>query len=189
MAKKTTTVDKDAIFQISVNTKLGEFEGNLGDDLKIDVNDLTASYMDQPGKYAWWAILAAQARAKSDRIKSEIDNLKDYMGKTLIGELDAEIRAQLEYEGEKVTETKVERLIYQNEKYIERSEQLQQLRLSYAEANGEATILESARDSLDQRKDMLISLGAQLRSEGSNTELGVRKEQAKQILKNKKMAD
>ena len=66
-------------------------------------------------------------------------------------------------------------------------EKLKRLRIEYAEANGEAAILEAAKDAMDQRKDMLISLGAQLRSEGNNADLSVKKEQVKEMLRKKKV--
>ena len=88
--------------------------------------------------------------------------------------------------GEKVTESKVEKLIYQHTSHVEALEELATLRLELAKAVADAVTLRAAKDAMEQRKDMLISLGAHLRDEGSNTELSIKKERAKEILRNKR---
>ena len=87
---------------------------DLNEDLRINADDINESYIDQPSKFAWWAVLAAQARAKADRIKSAIEKQDEYIRKILTGELDAEVRKNLELDGEKVTEGKVTNGIYKN---------------------------------------------------------------------------
>lgn len=175
--------DRDlSILNIEVKLRTGVYQGDLAEDLKINIDNLSESYIDQPGKYAWWASLAAQARAIADKIKAEVDNKEDYVRKSLRGELDAKVRKGLELDGEKITETKVENAIYSHPAYREGMEELQDLRIKYAQANENAVLLESARAALDQRKDMLISLGAQLRSDYNNTSISIKKENAKQVL-------
>ena len=71
---------------------------DLNEDLRINADDINESYIDQPSKFAWWAVLAAQARAKADRIKSAIEKQDEYIRKILTGELDAEVRKNLELE-------------------------------------------------------------------------------------------
>ena len=151
---------------------------DLNEDLRINADDINESYIDQTSKFAWWAVLAAQARAKADRIKSAIEKQDEYIRKILTGELDAEVRKNLELDGEKVTEGKVTNGIYKNERYIEEMNKLHNLRDEYVEANEDACILEAAKDALNQRKEMLISLGAQMRTDMSNTELTMKKKVA-----------
>lgn len=171
-----------SILEIEVTTKLGTYEGDLRADLMIDVEDLTSSYLDQPGKFAWWATLSAQARAIAERKKSDWEARKDYINKTLMGELDAEVRDELTDIGEKITEKKVENAIYTHPKYQAAIVELKELRDEFLRASEQAQLLEVARESMDQRKDMLISIGAQLRAEGSNTELAIRKREAQEVL-------
>lgn len=154
------------------------YSQDLNEDLRINSSDINESYIDQPSKFAWWAVLAAQARAKADRIKSAIEKQDEYIRKILTGELDAEVRKNLELDGEKVTEGKVTNGIYQHERYIEEMDKLHNLRDEYVEANEDACILEAAKDALNQRKEMLISLGAQMRIDMSNTELTMKKKVA-----------
>ena len=171
MIKDTT------ILELTVNTKSGAYDLDLAEDLKINKTDLSESYMDQPAKFAWYAVLAAQARAQADALKNKIEQKEDYIRKILRGKLDAEVRKQLELDGEKVTEGKVENGINCHPKYAEALEELHELRDKYVEVNENASILETAKEALNQRKDMLISLGAQMRADMSNIELSMKKQE------------
>lgn len=164
--------------RLTVEMSGKKYEQDLNEDLRINSDDINESYIDQPSKFAWWAVLAAQARAKADRIKSAIEKQDEYMRKILTGELDAEVRKRLELDGEKITEGKVTNGIYKDERYIEEMNKLHNLRDEYVEANEDACILESAKEALNQRKEMLISLGAQLRTDLSNVELSMKKKVA-----------
>lgn len=172
--------------ELTVSMSGKQYTQDLAADLKINVDDINESYVDQPSKYAWWAVLAAQARAKADRIKSAIDKQDEYIRKTLTGELDAKVREELELDGEKVTESKVTNGIYKHAQYVEELAKLHALRDEYVEANEDASILEAAKDAMNQRKEMLISLGAQLRVDMSNVELSMKKRQAADIVGAKK---
>ena len=68
-------------------------------------------------------------------------------------------------DGEKVTETKVTNAIYTHPEYISRKSKLAELQDKFSEADQQARLLEVGRDTMNQRKEMLISLGAQLRND------------------------
>lgn len=138
---------------------------DLSQDMLIDVSNINKSYVDQPSKYAYWATLAALARSKANKIKQQMDREQDYMKTTLTGILDSKVRTQLELDGEKITETKVTNAIYTNPEYIAYKTKIDELNKQYLEADEQARLLEVGRTTLDQRKEMLISLGAQLRSD------------------------
>lgn len=177
-------MDKDMeILTFTVKTKKSENDVSLAEDLKIS-DDINQDFCEQPAKFAWWSVVAAQAQALVDKKKLEIDKQEDYLKKTLIGELDTEIRQELEMNGEKVTETKVTNGIYCHERYVEHLNILYELQEEYQELKEKAIILGIAKDAMVQRKDMLISLGAQLRTEGVGTsELIVKTQQANEIIK------
>lgn len=161
--------DKDlSILEVKVKLPQNAYTLNLAEDSKIDVNDLNQGFIEQPTIFAWYAVLAALAKSNVTCLKREIEKQDDYIKKTLIGTLDGKVRKQLEIDGEKITETKVERAIYADPEYIANVEKLSDLkdRLTVAEEN--SAILDVAKDTMIQRKDMLISLGAQVRSEYDN---------------------
>ena len=182
-------IQDTSILELTVNTKSGMYDLDLAEDLRINKTDLSESYMDQPAKFAWYAVLAAQARAQADDLKNKIEQKEDYIKKILRGKLDAEVRKQLELDGERVTEGKVENGINCHPKYVEALEELHRLRDDYVEANENASILETAKEALNQRKDMLISLGAQMRADMSNIELSMKKQEMVDKANQEKVSD
>ena len=173
------------ILDIEVKTKTSINQMNLAEDLVINTADINESFCDQPSKYAWWATVAAQSKALLEKKKSEVTKMDDYLKKTLIGELDSEVRMSLEMNGEKITEAKVLNSIYTHKKYLETQENLYALKDELNELQHNYNILEIAKDSFNQRKDMLISLGAQLRAEGDNISLSI-KNSANEIIRKSK---
>lgn len=181
--------DRDMeIFKIEVRTKKSKDVLNLAEDLRIDEYNLNEAFCNQPSLYAYWATVASQARALADRAKLEVDKHEDYMRKTLVGILDVEVRRELEMNGEKVTESKVTNEIYCHEDYLAAQTQLYELKEKYLDANETAVTLEIARDAMNQRKDALISLGAQMRNDASNLELTIKKQQAKEVISKSKQS-
>lgn len=175
--------DRDmTILEITVRTKTSENVIDLAEDLKIDVDNINEAFIDQPCKYAYWATVAAQAKTLADRKKLEVEKQEDYLKKTLIGELDIEVRRDLELEGEKITESKVTNSIFAHDRYKEESEKLYKLKAELVELQAQVATLEAAREAMDQRKDSLISLGAQLRTDGGNADLTIKKQQANEII-------
>jgi len=181
-----------SILQIKVITSLGEFEGDLQGDLVINEGNLTESFVDQPGKYAWYAVLSSSSEATVEELKYSIDAKRDYINKTLYGKLDTKVREDLDEEGEKVTETKVTSRIYQEVEYINETAILNDLRAKYIEAVKTYGLLKAAREAMIHRKDMLVSLGAYKRAGIDNNELFIKSEEitdkeerVKKVLSNK----
>ena len=176
-------MDRDwSILSVEVKTKRTTDVMNLADDLAIDEGNINEAFINQPALYAWWATVAAQARAISDHSKLDVERQEDYIKKTLMGELDTKVRQELDMNGEKITESKVEKAIYASEEYKAANEELFALKEKYLNDSETAITLEIARDSMNQRKDALISLGAQLRNESDNSDLSIRKQAAKDIV-------
>lgn len=162
-------ISKDlSILELTVNLSQNVYNLDLAEDSKIDVNNLNQGFIEQPTIFAWYATLAAIAKSKVTKLKREVEKQDEYIRKTLIGTMDGKIRKQLEIDGEKVTETKVTNAIYADVEYISNVNKLNSLKDELTEAEEQSAILEVARETMIQRKDMLISLGAQVRSEYDN---------------------
>lgn len=157
-----------SILNITVKTKTSENTVDLGEDLKINISDINQDFCEQPAKFAWWATVAAQAQSLVDRKRLDVDRQDDYIRKTLVGELDTEVRNEMEMNGEKATEAKVSSRIYSHDKYQAEVNKLYMWREELLELQLQAARLNAAKDAMVQRKDALISLGAQLRLEGNN---------------------
>ena len=171
------------ILEITVKTKSSETTLDLAKDLQIDPMNINEAFCEQPAKFAWWATVAAQAKALVEKKKAEIEQTEEYLKKTLVGELDAEVRTALEMNGEKVTEGKVTNGIYAHPRYQETQKRVFDLRAELLDLQQKYAVLDIAKESMNQRKDMLISLGAQLRLEGNNSELVLLKEKAAKTIK------
>ncbi len=162
------------ILEITVKTKNSENCINLAKDLVIDTININEAFCEQPAKFAWWATVAMQAKSLVDHKKLELEKMEDYLKKTLVGELDSEVRTSLEMNGEKVTESKVTNGIYIHDKYKATQERIYKLKDELLELQKKFAVLDIAKESMNQRKDMLISLGAQLRLEGGNLDLAIK---------------
>ena len=161
------------ILNIEVRTKMSTDELNLSEDLKIDVHDINKEFCEQPALYAYWATVATQAKSLYEKKKLEVEKKEDYIRKTLVGTLDVTVRHELEMNGEKITEQKVLNGIYSSTEYRDEMSNLYELKEELLELQSQLSVLDIARESMNQRKDMLISLGAQLRQEGNNLDLTI----------------
>ena len=158
--------DKDmSVLTMEVKLSSETVSLDLSQDMVINVANINESYIDQPAKFAYWATLATLARSKANKIKRELDREQDYIKTTLTGSLDSKVRAQLEIDGEKVTETKVTNGIFTHPEYISYKAKIADKQREYDEADEQARLLEVGRETMNQRKEMLISLGAQLRTD------------------------
>ena len=162
--------ERREILQIDVHTLTSHTKVDLAEDLQIYPEDIKGAYIEQSAKYAYWATVALQAKFLYDRKKQEVNRQDEYLKKTLYGRLDAEVRAMLEMDGEKITEAKVGNAINIHENYLAEQDKLYKLQDELLALQEQYQKLEIAKEAMNQRKDMLISLGAQLRLESSNTD-------------------
>ena len=162
-------IKRKEMLEIEVHTNNALVKANLADDLEIDTGDINKAYIEQPGKFAYWATVALQAKFVYERKKQEVNRQEEYLKKTMYGELDSIIRKQMEMDGEKITESKVVSNICINEAYLEEQQKLYELQDELLVLQERYYQLDVAKEAMNQRKDMLISLGAQLRQENSNT--------------------
>ncbi len=117
---------------------------NIKDELYASEETLSEDFMEQAGKYAWWAMLAETAKHYRDSKELELDKAE--------ARADKEAREELEVSGTKITEGAVKSLIKLNEGYIEAYQ-------TFNESKKNAAILEKVAKAFEQRKDMLQSAG------------------------------
>lgn len=163
------TSDRRDSLKLEVVTKESVTTINLADDLEINPDDIKEAYMEQPGKFAYWATVAIQAKYAYERKKQEVGRQDEYLRKTLYGELDKQTRLKMELDGEKITEARVSNNILTHPKYLSEQEKLYHLQDELLECQERYIQLDMAKEAMNQRKDMLISLGAQLRLENSSS--------------------
>lgn len=167
--------DRDwSILDVIVKNHSEITEVSLNDDLEISMDSISEDFCSQPALYAYWATLATQARSLMRTKKLEVSSKEEYIKKTLVGTLDGKVRAELELAGEKITESKVTNGIYAHPDYLQAVDELRAMQADLAECQDTVEYLQVAVEALNQRKDMLISLGAQMRQEIDNTDLTIK---------------
>ncbi len=140
------------------------FQRTLSDDLPINGADINGEFMEQSELYAWWATVSELARDKVARTKYQLERiyaLKDH-----------EVRLELTAAKAKVTEKVVENAVITSEEY-------QTTMLELMSCKKQLGLTLAGKEALIQRKDMLISLGANMRVEGGGN-LHILKQAAKQ---------
>lgn len=163
-----TVVDWDVFkFEIKINDV--EYKQTIGDDLRIDRSILDDEFCEQSTKFAYYSTLHELARDKEARLKRELE--------LFYANVDAEkragaIQAQAANPKFKYTEKMCENEVKTDERY-------QKKQLEYLDAKKLSGILGVAREAFAQRKEMLISVGANARS--GVTSARVLSEQAKHI--------
>lgn len=144
---------------------------NALEELAISEDTLSNDFMEQAGKYAWWATLAETAKAHRDNLEAIMDKVE--------AEADTRVRKKLDVEGIKITESLVKSRIKLDEQYQESLK-------AYVKAKKNASIIEKIVRAFDHRKEMLISLGAHLREEkGHAGDLRSLKSRAQEVTNNK----
>jgi len=140
-------------------------------DLEIDKTKLNDELAGQPSMYAWYATLCEMSRNKVLYLKNALEIME--------AELDQQIRRDWDSDEGKMTEAGVAAKIKLNKKH-------QALVDSYLDAQLSQGKLMVAKVSFEQRKDMLISISANMRGE-TDLELKVNKEKvASQLSKMRK---
>lgn len=143
---------------------------NVGEELSIDVTDLDNDFVEQPAKYAWWAVLAETAKNFKEEQEAELERVE--------AEADKRVRVDLELNGVKITETIVARNIKLDSDYQKQLEKSLRAKRS-------AMMLDRVAKAFDQRLDSLISLGANLRAENNNADVKILQTQAKDVVNKK----
>lgn len=147
--------------------KLGMLAIVLGEDeevLKLDDivpigQDLSEEFSHQSSLYAYIAMIGAQVESAWMRAKQETERTK--------ARIDKQVRQLAAAAGEKITETMVSNRVLLHDDVIEAEEIELGQRYQYM-------MMKAIINSMDQRAQMLISLGAHLRAEADQTGMLIR---------------
>lgn len=131
----------------------------IQDDLYINHADLQEEFLRQPELFAWWAStcelakdLVARQKFLLERLAANIDHQ---------ARMEAETASQALGKTVKLTEKMVENTVIGNKEY-------QTAMLQYLELKKQYGMLQAGKEAIEQKKDMLISLGANYRAEASS---------------------
>jgi len=140
--------------RVTVGDKV--FDGTLREVMQINEGTLNDEFIKQPSTYAYFAALSEFAVADVEQKKLAFSVLE--------ANLDSEKRIELRET--KVTEAVVKSAIIRDKRY-------QTMTLELIEAERQLGILKAFVKALEQRKDMLIQLGASKRQELVLSDFGI----------------
>lgn len=116
-------------------------------DYSLDINkdDLDNEFADQPVKYFYWAALTEVANDKMLRLKHALEHT--------YAQIEFEVRTSAKENSVKLTEAMVEGQTKSHTKYQSKLDE-------YLDACALVGKLKACKEAMAQRKDMLVSLGA-----------------------------
>lgn len=159
----------DSFLNIKVTLSEKEtYEKSLDEDLFIDKNSLDKELVSQAAKFAWWSTLSCLARDRVQRLKQEIEIYEAQACQA--------VRAEKAKSGEKITEGGMWEIVRMLPDWQKRKSDL-------LEAQKQADVLDTARESFDHRKYMLRALSAEA---GRPVDLSVMKAIAEETLRSSK---
>lgn len=153
--------NKTMNFEVKIS-KEREYKFDLEAELEINEENLDEELSSQPQKFAWFATMAAMARAKVERLEYDLEEFEL--------QLDLKIRREADKD-EKLTEALIKAKVRTDAGRNEKVERL-------CRAKEQAEIAQAAKDAFSQRKDCLISIGANRRAQ-FETSLAIRESKKK----------
>ena len=130
----------------------------IADRLRINEDDLNREMADQPGLYAYAAVGDVYWDSQADDVR--------LARKTYEAALDKAIRSDTAVKGGKITEAAIAKEIANNKRH-------QELEAEELEHRATSKIFRAIAQALRDRKDMLISIGANRRAELDATEMKI----------------
>lgn len=155
---------KPVLGVVTVNTITGEEEVLILDKIVPIGDDLSTEFGRQPSLYAYVAMISAQVESMWLQAKRQTARVK--------AEADKRVRDKARALDEKVTETIVSNRVLMDDEV----EEAEETELAY---HYQYLLMKAIVASMDQRAQMLISLGAHLRSEAEQTGMLIRDTKAR----------
>ena len=120
------------------------------EDVKTDLTNLTKSFADQAELFAYYATLKRQAIEQTGQ--------KELARDVTRSNLDKQIRELAAADGRKTTEAAIEQEILRDPKYVA-------AQIEVIQSKGIENLCKDALAALEQRRDMLIQIGADARED------------------------
>lgn len=146
----TDVVDAPTLNELVPTHTVGsvDYTSHLDEHLFINRGDLSGEFAEHSERFAYYATCYELAADKVRRFDIDL--------KRMYAVLDAEKRGEMH--GVKTTEKMIENMVITDDRYVA-------LQNEATDAEKQLGLLKAARDSMAARKEMLISLGANQRSE------------------------
>jgi len=135
-----------------------QYEFNMFDELSVDIENINKELTEQPGKYAYWSAMYHLAKEELALKESDL--------KIAIAQKDGELRESWErlFPNIKKTEDAIAKKIDTDAAIIEKTKQV-------IEARKKVGYMETMKSAFEERKDTLVSLTSNLRSQRDNSQM------------------
>jgi hypothetical protein len=137
---------------LNVDIEIGgvQYPNQFSDDIRIDRTDLDGEFQKQPELYAYYAAMEAMAKHRKQVLKHEVD--------VVYAQTDARKRVEAQGAGlTKYTEKMCENEVKTDPAYRKKVAE-------YLEAEKLANLLGAFREAMNNRRESLISMGANART-------------------------
>jgi hypothetical protein len=154
----TTRVGEDLKFKVTVGGQDKTYD--LGKAVEIDENNLSPEFSQQPSLQAWWGTLAENAQHALRQEEADFEVFEATLANK-IRETAAEMNPPV-----KMSEAKIVEMVKSDLAYTSRLARINN-------AKHQAELLKVAIRAIESKASMLISLGAQKRSEMEMTNIKI----------------
>lgn len=153
-----------------------KYEIDVDAELAIDEQNIKDCYIDQAGKFAWYAVVHAAAMRRVDSLKMRVDVLRADID---VAKANANVRLKKEMtttsmvgakgkEKEKITvpsQSAIDAVVDAAKEVVEARSAVDAAKKSLVEARYEQEVVKATKDAFVHRRDMLIQMGADVRQE------------------------
>lgn len=159
--------------EVSVVHRGTKYTIDIDAELAIDEQNIKDCYIDQAGKFAWYAVVHAAAMKRVDDLKTELDVVGAEVG---VAKAAASARLKEEMTertkdakgNEKVklpAQNAIEAILDSQPEVKSAREKVAAVNKSLVQARYEQEVVKAVKDAFTHRRDMLIQLGADARME------------------------
>lgn len=142
-------------------------------ELAIDEQDIKKCYVDQAGKFAWYAVVHAAAMRRVDTLKTRVDVLRaeiDVAKAKAAARLKTEMtESETDKKGNvKIrlpSQSAIDAILDSQPEVIEARDAVNKAQQSLVDARYEQEVVKATKDAFVHRRDMLIQMGADVRQE------------------------
>ena len=134
-------------------------------ELAIDEQNIKSDYINQAGRFAWYAVVYAAAMRRTDKAKMVLDMARndiELAKATATSRLKEEITKE---KGKPPAQNAIDAIIDSQPEVVKARAAVAKAQEGYVQAHYEQEVVRAVKESFVHRKEMLISLGADARQE------------------------
>lgn len=144
-----------------------KYEIDVDAELAIDEQDIKSCYIDQAGKFAWYAVVHAAAMRRVDSLKMRSDVLRAEVD-VAKAKANDRLKKEMTEANEKKkppSQSAIDAVVDSAKEVVEARAAVAKVRNSLVEARYEQEVVKATKDAFVHRRDMLIQMGADVRQE------------------------